>query len=136
MAWPPATSTAFLLQGVTTIKWGTDGIWTGYTVVSCTPNDEVETLYVENGTGLKSTRIILWQGRRMNITVVDDTTITPPTPGSTVTLANIISSTTGSTNLTFRIVENSYNAARKEAGQRVLVAEYLTNIEGSGVVPG
>lgn len=132
MAWPPSPNTVFQLTGITTIKWGTDGIWSGYTVVSCTPNDEIETLYVENGTGLKSTRIILWQGRRMNITVVDDTTISPPAPGS---LTALLIDPLSASALQFRIIENSYNAARKEPGQRVLVAEYLTNIEGGGTPP-
>jgi len=128
------------------VRWGTDGInpTTGATatydaiVVSCTPADEIETLYVENGNGLKTVRIILWQGRRVNITIVDDSNVVPPTPGVQFTMFDPLSvSGVGPINspLTFRVLENSYNATRKEAGQRVITAEYLTMIEGSGTPP-
>lgn len=141
MSWPPSSGSLgtglFITTGAATIRWGTDGINpfgnSVLFVVSCTPADEIETNYVENGAGLRSVRILLWQGRRVNITVVDDSTITPPTPGQLITYSDPLSGVTFTNQ--FRVIENSYNAARKEAGQRVLVAEFLTNIEGGGTPP-
>jgi hypothetical protein len=134
MSWPPPTSGSFFIQGtLTTIRWGTGGVHASYIVVSCTPAEEIETLYVENGTGIKVTRIILWQGRRVNITVVDDSTVTPPKTAQTITLFDPLGGGSGSLN--FTVIENSYNAARKEAGQRVIVAEFLTGVEGAGSPP-
>lgn len=134
MAWPPTPNTSYVLTTTSgfTIRWGTDGILVGYIVVSCTPADEVEPNYVENGAGMKCVRILLWQGRRVNITVVDDALLTPPTPGTTLTLFDPLSNGVSST---YRVLDNSYNAARKEAGQRVIQAEFLTMIEGGGAVP-
>ena len=133
MAWPPSPNTYFAIESAAglTLKWGTDGIYSAYVVVSCSPSDEIENLYVENGTGMKVVRIQLWQGRRINITVVDDTTISTPLPGSLIALVDPLAGSS----YNFRLIDNSYNAARKEAGQRVMVCEYLTMIEGSGSVP-
>lgn len=140
MAWPPSSGSygtgLYITANGPVIRWGTDGINpfanSALIVISCTPADEIETLYVENGTGLKAVRIILWQGRRVNFTVVDDSTITPPTPGQTITYSDPLS---GATFATFRVIENSYNAARKEPGQRVITTEFLTMVEGAGSTP-
>lgn len=143
MAWPPAYSAAFIGSGSTSIKWGTDGIMavsgngTGggvfgsYTVESIRPNDEIENIYIENGTGLKSTRIQLWQGRVVTLTVVDDLNMTPPSPNSQITLTDPMSGVV----YTFRVTANGTNNARKVEGKREITAEYLTNIEGGGTVP-
>lgn len=141
MAWPPSSGAfgtgLYIQSNLQTIRWGTDGINpfgnAALIVISCTPSDEIEPIYVENGTGLRSVRIILWQGRRVNFTVVDDSTITPPTPGQTITYSDPLSGATFASK--FVVIENSYNAARKEPGQRVIVAEFLTNVEGAGSPP-
>ena len=144
MAWPPAYSAAFIADGVTSIKWGTDGILANsspngygggyagyYTVESCRPSDEIDTIYVEQGSGLKATRIELWQGRRITFTVLDDTGMTPPSPNSQITAVDPLSSSV----LTFRVIDNGYSAAPKTPGRREITAEYLTLIEGGGTVP-
>ena len=144
MSWPPAYSAAFIGTGVTTIKWGTDGILPvqapngtsggyggSFTVESIRPADEIDTMYIEQGSGLKATRIQLWQGRKVTITVVDDTGYTHPSPGSTLYAQDPMSTAF----LTFRVIENGYNAARKVEGKRDITAEYLTLIEGAGSVP-
>lgn len=147
MAWPPAYSTAFIGTGVTTIRWGTDGIMTNaspngnaqggyggfYTVESIHGNDEIDTSYIEQGTGLKTTRIQLWQGRRYILTVVDDTNMTPPSPSSLISLVDTVGA--GASTYSFRTIENGYNAARKVEGKRELTVEYLTCIEGGGTPP-
>ena len=145
MSWPPAYTASFIGSGATTIKWGTDGIinvgnigvgnsggvFGAYTVVSCRPSDEIDTQYIEQGSGLKATRIMLWQGRRITFTVVDDTGFTPPSPNSQIQALDPLSGSL----LTFRVVDNGSTASRKTEAQREITAEYLTMIEGANTVP-
>ena len=77
MAWPPAYTTAFLGTGVTTIRWGSDGIMSNaapngngnggfggfFTLESIHGTDEYDTYYIKQGTGLNATRLQLKQGR-------------------------------------------------------------------------
>src|SRR5512146_1358431 len=98
MAWPPAYSASFIASGVNTVKWGTDGIMANtapngngsggsfgfYTLVSIDPTDVIETVYIEQGSGLRATRINLWQGREVAMTVIDDSNFTPPSPNSKI----------------------------------------------------
>lgn len=128
MPWPPTQNNAFLLEGIITIKWGTDGMYSTYIVKSLTPTDEIETMYVENGTGLKSTRIMLAQGRTFDITVVDDSSLTPPKINTVITIVDQL----GLANISARVIGKNGQAARKEAADLVIRAEYLTNIEGGG----
>jgi hypothetical protein len=111
---------------------GTTGGYNGsYTVESIRPTDEIDTIYIEQGSGLKATRIQLWQGRRVTLTVVDDTGMNPPSPSTYVYIQDPLSGSS----LQFRVIENGYNAARKVEGKRDITAEYLTLIEGIGTVP-
>ena len=139
MSWPPVTGTAFLLDGMTSIKWGTDGILTGnanaignsYIVKSIRNMDAFETIYIENGFGLRATRVGLIQGREVELTVVDDTSFNPPTYDSQITMVDTLSGAT----LIFRVIDNSYNAARKQEGDRVMRCVFDTLIEGAGTIP-
>lgn len=147
MAWPPVYTTAFLAQGVTTIRWGTDGIMANtapngngaggfagfYTVESLHGTDVIDKSYVEQGSGLNATRILLWQGRSYTLTVVDDTNMTPPAPGTLLSLADTISG--GAVIYQFRVVENGDNTVRKDVHKREITAEYMTCIEGAGTPP-
>jgi len=145
-SWPPNYSSAFIGSGYTTIRWGTDAIMANsgvngsgggfggyYIVESIRGQDEIENIYIEQGTGLKATRIQLWQGRNYVLTVVDDTSMTPPSPGSSIALVDTVGA--GASIYTFIVTSNGYNAARKVEGKREITAEYLTLIEGSGTPP-
>lgn len=147
MAWPPAYSTAFLGTGVTTIRWGSDGIMSNafpngngqggyagfYTVESINGTDELDTIYIEQGTGLRATRIQLWQGRSYTITVVDDTNMIPPSAATYLSLVDTVGA--GASIYQFRVINNGYNTARKVEGKREITCEYLTLIEGGGSPP-
>jgi hypothetical protein len=146
MAWPPSYTNAFIGTGYTTIRWGTDGVMSNgspngsgggfngfYIVESMRGQDEIENIYIEQGTGLKATRIQLWQGRNYTITVVDDTSMTPPSPGSLIALVDTVGA--GASVYQFRVTSNGYNANRKVEGKREVTAEYLTLIEGGGNPP-
>ena len=139
MAWPPSYNASFQGRGVTSVKWGTDGILTGnpnsidgsYWVKSLRSMDVFETIYIENGTGLRATRINLIQGRELELTVVDDTSFSPPTVNTQVTLIDPLSSTS----MIFSVIDNSYNTARKQEGERVMRVVFDTLIEGAGTIP-
>ena len=150
-SWPPAYSSAFIGTGYTTIRWGTDGVmansgvngtgggvqaagYTGFYIVeSIRGQDEIDNTYIKQGTGLKATRIQLWQGRNYTITVVDDTLMTPPSPGSLISLVDTVGA--GASTYQFRVTSNGYNASREVEGKREITCEYLTLIEGNGTPP-
>lgn len=139
MAWPPSYSAAFQGRGLTTVKWGTEGIFTGnpnsldgsYIVKSLRSTDIFETIYIEQGSGLRATRIGLIQGREMEMTVVDDSSLVPPSYNDQLSLIDTLSGTV----MTFSLIDNNYNAARKQEGERVLRVVFDTLIEGGGTVP-
>ena len=97
------------------------------------PMTKLTRCILSRGTGLKATRIQLWQGRRYTITVVDDVNMTLPAPNTYVTVVDIIGG--GGTSYTCRVIDNGYNAARKVEGKRELTVEVLTLIELGGSVP-
>jgi hypothetical protein len=124
----PTPSTGYLAQGVTTIKWGTDGMTGFTTVIDFNEERDVEKMYVENGTGVPTTRILLDKGARWNITIVDDTRLTPPIIGAQLVMTDVLS--TGVI-YTFQgvVVENNYQAARKQEGHRIIQVESLTLVD-------
>jgi hypothetical protein len=146
MAWPPAPTTDFLTSGVTTIRWGTDGIMANtspngsgggfggyYTIETIRGTDKVDTMYIEQGSGLEATRIQLIQGRRYTMTVVDDTNMTPPSFATKLSFEDTISG--GAALYLFQLIENGDSTVRKAEHKRELTVEYLTCIEGAGTIP-
>lgn len=130
MPWPPvAPSTGFISKGVTTIVWGTDGFKQGglalYIVKSVRPAERNEEARVENGTGLTATEILLLDGYDYEITVVDDSTVAPPQGGQIMQLINPLPGNQTSTT-PFEVINNSYNAARKQDDERVLLCRSFT----------
>ena len=128
MSWPPSQSTSFLLAGVTSIKWGTEGLISTFIVKSMRAMDSFETIYIENGTGLRATRVGLVQGREWEVTVVDDTSFTNPSYADTITITDPISGTLITGHAT--VIDNSYNTARKQEGDRVIRMVMDTLIDG------
>lgn len=116
------------MSGVPLIKWGTDGMYGSYIIKDINPTEEVEEVTVENGGGLKSWRILLVQGRTVDITVVDDSNITPPKINTVITFTDQLSSA----NISYRVIGKNGRAARKTEADLIIRAEHLTNIEGSG----
>ena len=132
MAWPPTPASGTAFQSTsTTVQWGTAGILSTYIVKTIRARDINEVLYIENGTGLRSIRIQLWQGREVDITVVADSGFTHPSPEATVTVIDPLSGTS----IAFKVIANEFNAQRKQEGERVISAVYDTAIEGSGTPP-
>lgn len=143
MAWPSSQSVGYSATGNTTIRWGTDGLLTSpapatgvngtgfYVVTKFSQKQQVEVIKLPNGSGITTTRIILTDGLDWNITVRDESTMTPPMAGSTVTIVDaggMISSARAAYSAT--IIDNNYEAPPKQAGERTLTVERLRLIEG------
>lgn len=136
MAWPPAAgSTTFTARtgtgAPTTIAWGTDGIYASVIVVSAKSELMLEEIKIENGTGLTAETINLKDGQMMEITVIDDRSITFPDWMTTVTLIDPQPTGAGGTSTTFQVLSNNYQAERKKEGQRTLQCKKYTLITPS-----
>lgn len=137
MAWPPAASSTTYTVRVgtlpTTVAWGTDGIYSGAIVISFRSSQMAEEVKIENGSGLTATLIGLLDGETCEITCVDDRAITWPQFFATIALYdpnNTGGGTIGSTT-TFQVISGDYNVARKQPGERVILAKKYTLITPS-----
>ena len=131
----PTVSSGYAAQGVTTIVWGTDGLWSTYIVSRATEKDMVENVKLTNGTGITITRVQLKDGRQWDLTVRDDTGMSAPTTGSTLTVVDaggLISSS--KLNYTGRVVESSWDTSSKQAAERSVTVESLILIESQTAV--
>lgn len=142
MAWPPTpnSTTGFEADGVTTIRWGTEGLLQGslppisatgyYVVLRFNQKELSENIKLPQGSGLTSTRVRIRDGVQWAITVRDDTQMTAPICGDLLTIVDG-SGMLGDVGLTYsaRVVENDYETAVKQAGERVLMLENLVLIE-------
>lgn len=141
MSLGPIVSAGTELDGITTLVWGTAGSlitpapaagYAGegfYIVESVDEAEDAEKIHGENGTGIKAWRMLLKHGKIWNITVTDDTTMTAPSVGSTVTVLDFLGNKTLS--YVAVVTDNNYRAARKQPGQRVLQVENLTLIDAA-----
>ena len=133
---PQAGATSFKQTGYTKLWWGTDALGTtlGYIVVSANPKQRSETIGTEQGSGFTAVITQLVDGIDYAITVEEDLTIVPPHVGSVVILDNIFVAGTALGNVApfgnvaigngnFVVVDNDFKGARKEVGQRVILAK-------------
>lgn len=141
----PTLSAGYALassSGVTTLLWGTDGLLTtpapggtfagtGYYIVESVDQEtDVEAIYIENGTGQKVARILINNGQKFTISVQDDTAMTAPTVGSSVTIidgANLLGG--GRVGYSAKVVASGEKFSRKGAAMRNITAEKLTLID-------
>ena len=108
----------------TTIVWGTDGIYSSYIVTSASESRRIEEIDIENGTGFEAVIVLLNKGLDVDITVIDDNAVTPPSIGATVT----ISSAFGSIPMLF--LGEKANQARKREGERTFTFKSFNAISG------
>ena len=132
MAWPPTSGISAGLGYIgslpATLAWGTDGLFSGVIVTSIRPSQMIEEIKVENGVGLTSTQVLLNDGMQVEISCVDDRSVTWPSAGGTVTLLNPLPTGGSATSTVFQVVDNSYQGARKAAGERTLLVKKYTLI--------
>lgn len=126
MAYPPTPtpSVDFTIDGLTTIVWGTDGIYPNYIVTSISESQRIEEINIENGTGFESVVILLNKGLDIDIEVVDDTAVTPPVVGAIVTLSTPFGSAP------MLLVGERTNQARKREGMRTFTFKTYNAITG------
>jgi hypothetical protein len=144
--WPPVSGTTngYEVDGAapTSIRWGTDGLLQsptqsggGYAVVNRMSEKElVEVSKWPNGTGIDVLRVRLKQGTSWTITVRDNALVTWPKIGQTVLVVDMLGAIgTLGLRYTATVVENDYEAALKQPGERTLLVEKITLIEtGAG----
>jgi hypothetical protein len=132
MAWPPASNIATGLgyKGAlpVTLAWGTDGLYTGVIVTSMRPAQMIEEIKVENGTGLTATQVLLNDGTQIEISCIDDRSVTWPSSGATLTLLSPLPTGGTATSITLQVVDNSYQGTRKAPGERTLLCKKYTLI--------
>lgn len=144
--------------GVTTVVWGTDGLalfggapvdnsaaqagfaGTGYYVLTdYRQNLKKDMDYGENGSGVQVRRTAIIHGQTWNITVEDDSNMTPPNYGTTIKCYDIMAKGTstgigapaivGKLIWTAVIVDSEYTAVPKKPGTRIILAENLTFVD-------
>jgi len=143
MAWPPtidASSANVASDAATTIRWGTDSLVPGastyfYVCTKFSQKELTDVIELPQGSGLPMGRVYIKDGVHWAVTVRDDSSWTPPTIGSSVTVADAAGMITAvgagtATTYSATVVDNDYEAAVKQPGERVLVLERLKLIEG------
>ena len=139
-SWPPVSGTTpgFVVKGKTTIQWGTDGLLSSpypsgggfYTVTKFNQKPILDRTKLPNGTGITSSDIMLTDGQTWEITVRDDSTMTPPAINATISLVDALSINGSSGQVwTARVVDHNYDTAAKQAGERVLICDNLILID-------
>jgi hypothetical protein len=113
-------------QEPTLLAWGTEVMWTSVIVKTVRASQMIEEVRIEQGSGLTATDVLIYDGDEMEMTCVDDRSITWPLAGGTVTLINPQPNGTGGTSELFQVINNNYTTARKVEGERtVLAKKYL-----------
>jgi hypothetical protein len=139
MPWPPPVNatTGLAVQGVTTIRWGTDGLLQSpkpsvgyYTVLRFNQRPLVDSQKLPNGSGVTTTRVMVIDGVEFDITVRDDTRMTPPAPGGVVSIVDA-GGLLGTVGLVYTatVIDPAYEVSPKQAGERTIHAENLVLIE-------
>lgn len=114
----------FIVEGLTTIVWGTEGIYSGYIVVSANQSNRVEEIDIEQGSGFEAIVILLNKGLDVEVNVIDDTAVTPPDIGDIVTLSTPYGS------VPMLLVGNKSDQARKREGMKTFTFKSFNAIAG------
>ncbi len=114
----------FVVEGLTTIVWGTEGIYSGYIVVSASESQRIEEIDIEQGAGFEAIVILLNKGVDVELEVIDDTAVTPPDITTVVTLVTPYGT------IPMLMVGNKANQARKREGMRTFTFKSFNAIAG------
>ena len=144
--------------GVTTVVWGTQGLAVFQGTAGADINNanngyfillnyrqklKKDMDYGENGNGVECRRTAIIHGQTWDIEVEDNSTMTPPVYGTTITCYDILAKGIGTPYpgpgggnsiiakaiWTAVIIESEYTAAPKKPGMRTLTAENLTLVD-------
>ena len=127
MAWPIAFS---ITAGVgkagalpSLLAWGTDGLYVSVIVKTIRASQMIEEIKIEQGSGLTATDVLIYDGDEVEMTVVDDRSITWPLAGGTVSLINPQPNGAGGSSELYQVINNNYTTARKVEGERTILAK-------------
>lgn len=137
--WPPTSgaTTGYVAKGKTTILWGTEGLLASpipaagfYTVIRFSQKQIVDRTKLPNGNGVTSSDVFVTDGSTWEITVRDDTQMTPPLVNTTISVVDA-QGLLGNVGLVYsaRIVDSGWESAPKQAGERTLMADNLLLID-------
>jgi hypothetical protein len=121
----------FEAYGNTYIVWGTEGIYPPYIVVSASESQRIEEIDIQQGAGFTAILILLMDGLDVDIEVIDDTSIAPPTIAGN---PFVIVTPYGS--VPMALVSNKANQARKREGMRNFTFKSFTAISGLHTIIG
>jgi hypothetical protein len=114
----------FNVNGLSTIVWGTEGLYAGYIVVSANESQRIEEINIEQGAGFEAIVILLNKGLDVEMEVIDDTNVSAPSSGAIVTFSTPYGSTP------MLLVANKANQARKREGMRTFTFKSFNAITG------
>ena len=114
----------FAAYGNPLIVWGTEGILGSYIVTTASESQRIEEINIAQGAGFTAILILLMDGITVDIEVVDDTTITPPSFGAIATLVTPFGS------IPMALTKNDANQARKREGMRSFTWKSFVAISG------
>lgn len=114
----------FIVEGITTIVWGTEGAYTGYIVTTVSYAERVEEIDIEQGAGFEAIVILLVKGVDVEFNVIDDTNVSPPAVGTVVTFSTPFGSQP------YLIVGSKADQARKREGMRTFNVKNFNAISG------
>lgn len=115
----------FTGEGITTIVWGTENIYAGYIAVSAREETRVEEIDIMQGAGFTAIVVLLYDGNNVEITVIDDTAVNPPSIGQVVTLLSPYGAP-----INMLCVNNNADQERKREGHRVMSFKSYIAITG------
>lgn len=115
----------FEAYGNTYIVWGTESILGSYIVTSANESQRIEEIDIEQGAGFEAIVILLNKGLDVDIEVIDDTSLTPPSiANNPFTLVTPYGTTP------MLLVGNKANQARKREGMRTFTFKSFNAISG------
>jgi hypothetical protein len=90
----------------------------------------LDNIKLPNGTGVTSTRVLIRDGVEFTLTVRDDTQMSPPAIGGTISIVDA-AGLLGTVGLVYlaTVIEPNYETAPKQAGERVILAENLILVD-------
>lgn len=142
----------FQQLGYTYLWWGTEPVGNGlasdddnfYIVLSAQSNQVSETINIPGAWGQTIASINVVDGIHWLFTVIEDTTITPPTVGSIVSLENVYLDESGNVLPmgadivlpgNFKVENSDFNADARQYGRRIISCQSycaIPQIDGSG----
>lgn len=119
--------------------WGVDDVIPDYsylTILRATQEPLVENIPIPNGSGVQAGRVDVISGFTLNVTLRDDRRMSALHIGDQVTIVDMGGLLPGrlrGETCTGYVRSPNFEGAAKQAGEKVVVLEYLSLVEGAGL---